>query len=277
MLRPAQQSELNLLKEHSIPTGGERQALVLERDGVVAGAVSVLVKPFESDLLERRVAQIDAIEAWDRPGDLEVLAGEALDAISGDGVDLVACRRPESDRLTLNALQRAGMCVVECLITLTHPLDDPPAVETDAARQEPADADGCAVVAARAFRYDRFHADPLVDDTRADILKATWARNSVLSRADKVFVIRENGRIVGFNACMLHHDTASIDLIGVDPDFQGRGLGRRLTGAALAHYASRANRMTVGTQSANHASLALYQRAGFIVHNSALTLHAHLS
>jgi len=209
--------------------------------------------------------------------DIETLAAETLETLAKGGVDLVACRRPESDRQTLTALQRAGMCVVECLMTLSHPLKDIPTAEAGIAARDETDAAGCASVGERAFRFDRFHADPLVDDAAADALKGAWARNAVLGRADRVFVTREGDRITGFNACLLRDGAAVIDLIGVDPDFQGRGLGRCLVNAALAHYSGRAARLVVGTQSANHVSLALYQRTGFVVEHSALTLHAHLS
>jgi len=277
MLRAARDEDLEMLKRHALATDGARRLFVLERNGVIGGAVAVADKPFESEILRCPVAQIEAVQAWDNPDDLPALATGAIEALADAGVALVSCRRPEADRTTLLALQQAGMYAVECLMTFSHPLSGlGEAAETDTA--QPTDADACVTVAERAFRFDRFHADPLVDDALADALKGAWVRNSVLGRADRVFVVREAGRIVGFNACMLRDDTAVIDLIGIDPDHQGRGHGRRLTHAALAHYAQRgAAVLKVGTQSANHASLRLYQRAGFTVGQSVLTLHAHLA
>jgi len=279
MLRAARDDDLATLERHALVAGAAHRIFVLERKGVIGGAVAVAQKPFETEVLGRPVAQIDTVRAWDNPEDLQALATGTVEALAVAGVALVSCRRPETDRTMLLALQRAGMYAVECLITLSKSLlglDD--GGEADTAQPNAFDADACASVAERTFRFDRFHADPLVDDASADALKAAWIRNSVLGRADRVFVVREAGRIIGFNACMLKGDTAVIDLIGVDPDHQGRGYGRRLTHAALAHYAARgAERLVVGTQSANHASLGLYQRAGFSIEQSALTLHAHLA
>ena len=111
----------------------------------------------------------------------------------------------------------------------------------------------------------------------ADRLKETWVRNSAAGRADAMLVAREDGRVVGFNACMRSGEAAVIDLIGVAPEAQGRGHGRALVEGALAHYAAAgAGEMTVGTQSKNVASLALYQACGFRVRSSQFTLHAHL-
>ena len=103
------------------------------------------------------------------------------------------------------------------------------------------------------------------------------ARNSVLGRADRVFVTRDGDAITGFNACLRNGDDAVIDLIAVSRHYQGQGLGRALTVAAIAHYSGKSKRMNVGTQAGNVASLALYQSAGFRIMSSATTLHAHLS
>ena len=98
-----------------------------------------------------------------------------------------------------------------------------------------------------------------------------------MGRADKVFVSRDAGRITGFNACLFRHGTAIIDLIGIAPGHQRKGLGRALMQAAMSHYSGKASSMLVGTQSRNHASLALYMSLGFRVHGSAFTLSKHLS
>jgi ribosomal protein S18 acetylase RimI-like enzyme len=175
------------------------------------------------------------------------------------------------------SLQHAGFRVIECLMTLSRNLEpqgrELPSGVTIATDR---DAEGCASLAHHSFTTDRFHADPDIDDALADDLKGQWARNAVLGRADCVFVTREDDAITGFNACLLNGDTAVIDLIGVAPEHQERGLGRALTEAAIAHYSGRAARMHVGTQSCNVASLSLYQAAGFRPVSSALTLHMHL-
>ena len=202
----------------------------------------------------------------------------ALDEIALIGPHLVTCRRSETDRAVLSTLQVAGFRVIECLITLGCALDrtggQPP---VRVRKSTMADADAAERIGATAFYLDRFHSDPLVSDAAASRLKGAWARNSVAGRADAVFVIEEDGCVVGFNACLLRGDTAVIDLIAVAPGFQGRGLGRDLVAASLAYYAGKAARMIVGTQSTNYSSFGLYQSAGFRIEGSALTLHAHLN
>jgi len=227
--------------------------------------------PFETDMLGIPTASLDAACAL-ASGPLET----TLEMARREGIKLVTCRCPASDRGAINALQDCGFRVIECLLTLGRRLDVPaerPA-RVRLARRE--DAEAVAQIGASTFRFDRFHADARVSDQAADRLKGAWARNAVEGRADAVFVAEDDGRIAGFNACLLRED-AVIDLIGVAKDMQGKGIGRDLVRTSLSYYAGKAARMIVGTQSANHASLALYQSAGFRVDNSAFTLHLHLN
>jgi GNAT superfamily N-acetyltransferase len=227
-------------------------------------------------MLALQTANIEAVAAWSDGVSLARLVEDGLARLAAAGYALVSCRRPEADRTTLAALQAAGFRLVESLLTLARPLDrDIPAMPAWVDHASPADAEGCARVGGAAFRYDRFHCDAAIDGKRADALKSAWARNSACGRADTMFVTREGEAITGFNACLLRGETAIVDLIGVAPAHQGRGLGRALMQAALAHYAGSAKRMVVGTQSCNVGSLALYQSLGFRIESSAFTLHAH--
>jgi ribosomal protein S18 acetylase RimI-like enzyme len=272
---PAERAELTA---RGVKIGDHARAYVL---GPAGGAIAVVVdRPFESQMLGIVTRHIEDIRC---PAGSSAVPSQAIAALlaalkAEEGVRLVSCRRPEQERALLASLQAGGFRFVECLLTLVRPMhgtaDASPAGVSVAAA---ADAEGCAAVAGAAFRYDRFHADPAIGGPKADTLKAAWARNSVLGRADTVFVTRDGAQITGFNACLLRDDTAVIDLIGIAPAHQGGGLGRALTQAALAHYSGRVKRMMVGTQSSNHASLALYQSQGFRIESSAITLHAHLS
>jgi mycothiol synthase len=86
------------------------------------------------------------------------------------------------------------------------------------------------------------------------------------------FLLHEReGRLAAFCWTKIHADEdpvlGEIYVIGVDPDFQGRGLGRQLTLAGLASIAERG----VGTgmlfvDGDNTAAVTMYERLGFTVH-----------
>ena len=243
--------------------------------GVQFGKATLVPSPFESEMLNLATFRLDLTLAEDVP--VSQLLADVLQAARRAGARLVTCRSPEQNRRALSSLQASGFRVIECMITLGQDLagcTTPPQHGVRLAKREEADEVGA--IAAATFRTDRFHADPMIRNDAADRLKAAWARNSVAGRADAVFVTEADGQITGFNACMLRNDAAVIDLIGVKPAFQGRRIGHALVNASLLHYIGKAARMIVGTQSANTASLRLYQSCGFRIESSALTLHAHL-
>lgn len=162
---------------------------------------------------------------------------------------------------------------VETLITLERSLVSAPvSIPAGVRFSESEDAEACAAIAAVSFVDDRYHADP---DTAhaADAIKAAWARNGVQGRADTGFIAVSGRAIAGFNLCLLKGEVASIDLIAMAVAWRGRGFGRALVRAALAHYRGKARAMRVGTQATNAASLALYRTEGFVEVARADTWH----
>jgi len=240
---------------------------------VAGGAVDWQPQAFESEFLKLSSARITAF----RGDDSAAILRQAFDDLARLGYDFVSIRVPATAADQVSALREVGAREIECLVTFFRNLDGvavqmPSGIEI--ATHE--DAEGCAEVGRQAFRSDRFHQDSKLDGSGADALKAAWMRNACLGRADRVLVARAGQRILGANACIRLGDDAVIDLIGVLPEAQGRGLGRRLVDAALASYAGIAARLVVGTQATNAASVALYRSAGFSPVDEKITFHAHL-
>lgn len=200
--------------------------------------------------------------------------GVALDDLARRGFWLVSCRVAEDDGAAIGALEAAGFRRVETLVTLRRNLAEadrtpPPGVRPASA----SDREAVAEIAARAFRFDRFHADPRVPRPLADRLKAEWAANGLGGRADLALVAEEAGRVAGFNLLLADGVEAVIDLIAVAEPFRGRGVGRRLVAAGFAHYAGRSRAMRVGTQADNLPSIRLYEGLGFRPRLRRATLH----
>jgi GNAT superfamily N-acetyltransferase len=137
-------------------------------------------------------------------------------------------------------------------------------------------------IASSCFRYSRFHLDPLVSKTVADQIKHDWVLSYInRQRGDKLFVALMQDRPVGFIAILLAKQMQKlvgiVDLIGVDPMFQGQGIGGALLMFVITEYLRRCDSLQVGTQVANIGSMRLLEKFGFSVIESKHVMHMHIS
>src|SRR6185436_4888489 len=104
-------------------------------------------------------------------------------------------------------------------------------------------------------------------DWRAE--QAEAVRSTCTSGEREVFVAVADDRPVGFVAVALnafHERMGWIEIIGVDPDYQRRGVGSRLTGDALEHMRSHGMDIAVvetGGDPGHAPARAVYEAAGF--------------
>ncbi len=193
-------------------------------------------------------------------------AKQAVDAVAlaqHSAVVLLVARGDDS------ALTEAGFRVAATTLTYRFELTGSPPAFPDHVRVAEGDDDAaaCGRIAAAAFQYDRFHADPRIPNDVADDIKARWTQNNALGRARTYVSTDKAGQVTGFLALLpadLSQDQGVIDLIAVDQAYQGRGDGRSLF-AAICHDLMKAgaSAITVGTQAENTGSTAFYEALGF--------------
>lgn len=211
-------------------------------------------------------------------GDLAAVMAE----LSGDGQAFFYAKLETPRIAAVTTLERSGFSVVDTNVTLEWSERQPRpggvgGIQVLAAEQTHFGA--LQDIAVRCFRYSRFHLDPLFPDETADLLKRKWVENYCLGARGSVLYAATVGEVpAGFLAVIETADgvaSAAIDLVGVAPEFQGRGVGTALVSHFLGQWQGRVDRLLVGTQVANVRSMAFYEQLGFRTAGSAYVLHAH--
>jgi ribosomal protein S18 acetylase RimI-like enzyme len=224
-------------------------------------------QPFDSEWMGRPVGRLSIPQECDKE-ELRQELSRMRQNWAEESVWLLSCRIPEGQHEVGNVLEEFDFQPIESLVTFSRPLqgnisDASSKIGTvDLATL--GDVEECVEIGRQAFVFDRYHADPRIDNAKASELKAVWVRNSLSGRSDASFVFRSNGNIKGFVLCLLDNDMAAIDLIAVKKSARGKGVGRSLVAGAINYYIGRAPLMRVGTQANNFSSTALYKSMGFL-------------
>jgi GNAT superfamily N-acetyltransferase len=203
------------------------------------------------------------------------LLRSALEALAGKA--FVFAKVPTADVARVTVLESCGFNIVDTLVTLQY--REPVSATAHPAQirvAAPEDRVAVGDIAAGCFRYSRFHQDLQIGAEAANRVKRRWAENCVVgARGKEVLVASSAGKTAGFLAVTLSGEAALIDLIGVEPRMQGKGIGSALVRAFVSRWRSKAKVLRVGTQISNMPSLRLYQRCGFWFQEAQYVLHAH--
>ena len=250
------------------------RVLLGARVGEAAGLAgfSILVRSADGWVLET------AVPPEHRAQDVyAALVDAALREVAARGGGRFAAWHRGADDGGVEAFERAGMEAERVLLHLRAPLT--------------AQAlGGHAGVEVRPFRPGRDEEAWLEVNRRAFAghpEQGAWTRADLERREEEPwfdpggFLIYEvDGRIAAFCWTKVHREPplGEIYVIGVDPDFWGRGLGRALTLAGLEHLAMQGVRTAMlYVEATNAAALALYRSLGFHEHHREVLFHAEVA
>jgi len=232
------------------------------------------------------------IEADDRAADAWQTAlplGDLIRDHESRHPDAMYYAKVGADRIeTVRQLTGAGFYVVDVNVTFGMPAADlagptGPAHSRRHVIREVAREHHEAVlrIAATCFKYSRFHLDPLIPVTVANRIKHDWILNYIRKqRGEQLWVALDDSQPAGFLAVLASdaggRRVRTIDLIGVDSAFQGRGFGASLVAFFVDRYAGVSDYLQVGTQIANLPSIKLYQKFGFAMVRVQYVMHKHV-
>jgi dTDP-4-amino-4,6-dideoxy-D-galactose acyltransferase len=252
-------------------------------DGSV-GCLIVELKPWDSAMISMAARNLVVLASPPKGRSRHQIASRLLEhwlhAYPKTSEGLVAARIPANDTILLHALENHGFHVLVPMVTLGKALEK---VEVEFSPGggisvlEPKDIDQIERIAATAFLWGRFTADPAVPGEAAEKIHRAWARNCCLGlRARHVLVARKKSEVLGFIALNFQMagavEVGSIELLATSETSRGAGIGRALVRAGCNWLSAAARYVVVRTELSNIPALRLYEAQGFRVLNGSLYL-----
>lgn len=114
-------------------------------------------------------------------------------------------------------------------------------------------------------KYSRFKLDPKFSENQFQELYQKWIDNSIDSKFADIFLIfLEDAKITGFLTCKVGKGSASIGLLAVNQNQQGKGIGRILIHSLESYlHKNSVDILNVVTQSENNVAIDFYEKMGF--------------
>jgi dTDP-4-amino-4,6-dideoxy-D-galactose acyltransferase len=275
--------------------GSEASSSWLTMDGNQArGFACLSMLPWDSEQLGVTAARIDYLVAegsYDEQRRVKkALLDQVLAGAQARGVENLSVRVDASDAASLHVREETGFITVDAILTFALDLNGHSSEETTTDFRirlaTAADAESAAALACNSYLHDRFHCDPSITKARADELHATWLRNSCTGKAADAVILAEDATgLLGFVTCSVRQDTAhlgravgTIVLVATAARARGRGVGYATTMAALEWFRQQGCEIVeVGTQLRNITASRLYQKCGFRLVGSSVSLRLLIS
>ena len=117
--------------------------------------------------------------------------------------------------------------------------------------------------------YNNFHFDRKL----CDLFYRRWILNNINGRSNRNYLTIYKNRIVGFNLCIEKNNESLIDLIWVDKNMRGRGIGKLMIYKLFSDAKNKV--VKAGTQITNSGAINLYIKTGFKIENIYAVYHKY--
>lgn len=164
----------------------------------------------------------------------------------------------------LNILVKKGFNYIHTLLTYKMEKSDFPNIKLTydsnvlVREVKEADVESVMELARKSFRFSRFHLDPYLDKSKANLLLETSAKNSILNHfVDIMFVAETEGAVVGYYSAKkkyiesLNLTFGEAVIAAVDEKYRGLNIFKKLNSALLSWFNENTDIAEMGTYLAN--------------------------
>lgn len=124
-------------------------------------------------------------------------------------------------------------------------------------------------------KYSRYKQDSNILEDKFKNLYQIWITNSFnKSFADKIFYFKEKENVLGFVTLKIMNDTAQIGLIAVSPNYQGKGIGKKLLSKTENYcFENNVKTLQIPTQMENIVACNFYRKMGYEISEKIIIKH----
>ena len=223
------------------------------------------------------VASIDVIKVDDE-GRADEEFKRFNDWLDQEEIKLVSCRLPHDEMRTIMFLENQRFKFIEMVLhPIIHIIESKPSGNRDLVVDAvgPHEIDLVASMAESAFGYERYHIDPRVNSSSADVRYGSWVKSVPYQKSQILVKISDHEDILGFFIIeRVSDDVFYWHLTALNPEFTGKGLGMGVWSAVLLYCKELGAKSIQTTISArNSAVLNIYSRLSSRFGPPEVTLH----
>jgi ribosomal protein S18 acetylase RimI-like enzyme len=124
-------------------------------------------------------------------------------------------------------------------------------------------------------KHSRFRLDKKFQNHKFEALYQKWIDNSIEKRfADDLLIYQENNQTMGFVTYKVLENSATIGLIAIKPEFQGKGIGGKLLNyVENCLLEQNVKNLIIPTQKTNEAACKFYIKQNYKVHQTTFIKH----
>lgn len=219
--------------------------------GRIGGFMIYTDSPWDSRIIGRRIGTVKHLAVTsDGHAGIEILCeltNELMQSLAERGTQCVVCRLQSSELTPIHALEQSGFLLMDTLLDFVFAVSStgleqtnfrPPDKRLRIHRAKSQDLQALMAMNERAFAnyFGRYHADPRIPSGTATKIYVEWIRSAFEGWADWILVGEIGEKIAGFalwRQSLAAEEknspgVAYCDMVVVDPEFQGSGLGTAL-------------------------------------------------